>query len=305
MKSDEEDSKQLVVEIIDQIDEAEKIWKELSPNKNIYDRWDFRHCFYKYFNYPLFFYTARVDGELIGLLPLQWNTEKELLEFFGGVFMEDNSVFIKEGYENCIPKLYSAIEKKAKLDDIVGEDEFTQRLDILENKYVANLENVGALSDYFSTRFSSKSRSNIKKKLKLVETLYQPKIVENNLDDLSRLFELNIKTFGGTSSFSKPFRKEIFKDLVKLDFNYCIITLIISGKKEAVSLAIKYGETYIYVNAGVNKEDYPNLGTYLIAKNFEKAISLGSKYFDGGCEDLGWKERWHLDKIPQRFFVKE
>ena len=36
MKSDEEGSKQLVVEIIDQIDEAEKIWKELSPNKNIY-----------------------------------------------------------------------------------------------------------------------------------------------------------------------------------------------------------------------------------------------------------------------------
>ncbi len=92
-----------------------------------------------------------------------WNTEKELLEFFGGVFMEDNSVFTKEGYENCIPKPYSAIEKKVKIGDIVGKDKFTQQLNILENKYVANLENVGALSDYFSTGFNSKSRSNIKK----------------------------------------------------------------------------------------------------------------------------------------------
>jgi len=303
MNFDDEGDKQLTIEAVGQIDEARELWKKLSPKKSIYDVWNFRYCFYKHFNYPLFFYVAKNRGEVVGLLPLQYNERKKLLEFFGGGYMEDNKIFVKEGYKYVIQELYASVQEKAKLEDIVGDDEFTQKLDILEHKYIANLNNARAVNDYFSTGFSSKSRSVVKKKIRRVETDYHPKIIENNFEDLERLFELNIKTFGNESIFCALFIN-IFRDLIRLHFDFHMITLAISGQKEAVSLSLMYGDTYVYMNAGTNKQNYPNLGTYLIAKNFEKAISLGSKYFDAGCEDLGWKERWHLDKIPQRFFVK-
>ncbi|MFA6436869.1 MAG: GNAT family N-acetyltransferase [Candidatus Paceibacterota bacterium] len=304
MPKDSSDQK-LKISRIDKIEEAKKVWQELSPNEIMYDLWDVRYCFYKYFQHPLFFYVGRIGQENIGLLPLQFNAEKGYLDFIGGGYMEDNRIFIKSGYEKYIPKFYEAIEQEAGLDDIIGEDDFTKKFDILEYKYVADLSGLKNTNDYLSREFSQKSCAKMKKLLRRIERLYQPKILENNFEDVDQLFELNIRSFGDDSVFSTPHRKEIFRDLLKLDLSFQVLTIIINGKKEAVSLALKYKDIYTYINSGANKKDFPSLGTYLTAKNFEKAISLGTKYLDAGVEDLGWKERWHLKKIPQRVFFKK
>ena len=132
-----------------------------------------------------------------------------------------------------------------------------------------------------------------------------PIIVENNYKDLDLMFELNIKTFEEKSSFNKPYRTEAFHDLLKLNFDIYMLSYIINNKKEAVSFSIKYNDVYVYINAGTNKEAISNLGTYNIYKNIDKAIKTGSKIFDAGLEDLGWKERWHLEKNPQYDFINK
>jgi len=296
---------QLKISRIDNIEKAKKVWQELSPNEIIYDLWGVRYCFYKYFKHPLFFYVGRIGEENIGLLPLQFNAEKGHIDFIGGGYMEDNRIFIKPRYEKYIPKFYKAIEQEAGLDDIIGEDEFTKNLDILEYKYITDLSGLKNTNDYFFREFSPKSCAKMKKLLCRIERLYQPKILENNFEDIDKLFELNIKSFGDDSVFSTPYRKDIFRDLLKLDLDFQVLTITINGRKEAVSLALKYKNIYTYINSGANKKDFPSLGTYLTAKNFEKAISLGAKCFDAGAEDLGWKEKWHLKKIPQRVFNKK
>lgn len=296
--------KLLDIKCISNIEEAKKIWQKLSPNKNIYDDWDFRYCFYKYFNYPLRFYAGYDNGELVGLLALQYNSGLKTLEFFGGSFMEDNHVFIKPGYEEYIPQFYNSIKEPARLEDIIGEDSFTKSLDILEYKYVADISKMKNADDYLVKKFGAKSRNGLRKKIKSIEKM-NPEIVINDYSDIDALMDLNKKAFGKESSFFKPFRNEIYHDLFNLNLDIHTLSFVINGKKEAISLAIKYKNSYVYINAGTNKNDVSNLGAYVILKNIEKAIQTGAKFFDAGLEDLGWKERWHLDKIPQRVFVSK
>jgi len=295
--------KTLEIRQIDNIDEAKKIWTELSPDKVLCDNWDFRYCFYKYFNYPLHFYIGLDNGEIVGLLPLQYNKDTECLEFFGGGFMSDNRVFIKQGYEEYIPQFYDFISLPSKMQSIVGEDIFTKSFEIYRYKYVRDLFEINNIEEYLIKHFKAKSRQGIRKKIKLIEYL-EPEIINNNFSDLDLLIELNKKSFGENSSFHKPHRAEIFHDLLKLNFDIYMFSYVINGKKEAVSFSIKYKDAYIYINAGTNKTGVPNLGTFNIYKNLEKAIQLGMKTFDAGIGDLGWKERWHLEKNPQYIFNK-
>jgi len=295
--------KNLKIEVINEIEEAKKVWDKLSPNNVICDDWNYRYCFYKYFNYPLYFYVGLDKEEIIGLFPLQFNKDEKHLEFFGGGFMRDNCVFIKPGYEDCIEQFYNAITLPAELAKIVGEDLFTKSFEIYKYKYVANLSNINDVRDYLAKNFKARSRKKLQKKVEVIEHL-DPKIVENNYEDLDLMFELNKKAFGERSSFNKPYRKEAFRDLLKLDFDIHLLTYIINEKKEAVSFSIKYNDVYFYINAGSNKNDMFNLGSYIIYKQIEKAIGIKAKYLDAGMGDLGWKEIWHLEKTPQYMFSK-
>ncbi|MDP2762896.1 MAG: hypothetical protein Q8O27_00025, partial [Enterobacteriaceae bacterium] len=147
------------------------------------------------------------------------------------------------------------------------------------------------------------SRKKLLKSIREIEAL-KPEIIEDNFSDFDLLIELNKKAFGEKSLFYKPYKIESYHDFFKLDFDIHMLSYIVNRKKEAVSFSVKYKDIYNFINAGTNKIDVPNLGTFNVYKNLEKAIQLGSKKFDAGLEDLGWKERWHLDKIPRYFFIK-
>lgn len=280
--------------VIKDLSRAKDAWKQLSPNETLWDDWDFRYCFYKYYNFELFFYTGELNGEIIGVLPLQFNPETKALEFFGGKYMEENKILIKKGFEKFIPDFYKQIRKKAALDDISGQDTFTQSLPLHEYKYVYNLSGISTLEEFIDKYFDPDSR---KKKRRLLKEAAE--IIYNNFADLELMFELNLKNFGQESSFNWPFRKEIFRDLVKLNFEPILFTAIIEGKKEAVAVAIKYKDKFVSLNSGVNSDSFPWLEKYLILKKVAKAIELKCRIFDACVGNCGWKENWHLEKIPQ------
>jgi hypothetical protein len=291
-------------ECIHDLPTAKQLWLEFSPDKIIYDNWDFRYCFYQDNQFDLYFYVGQIDGKNIGLLPLQFNTRRHCLEFFGSAYMEDNQVFIKPEYEKYIPEFYQLINQQTQLEDIIGRDSFTQSLELLEYKYVADLSDVKNLDDYLKKYFRNKRRKNLLKIIEIVENK-QPQIFYDQKEDLSRLMELNRTNFGEESSFSDPLFTKVFDYLMSINLNFHLITIVINNIKESVSLAVKYKDTYTYMNAGTNKKDHPNLGSYINLKNIELAINLGCKTFDAGVEDLGWKEKWHLDKISQYKFYKD
>jgi len=280
--------------IIQNLSEAKDVWQRFSPQETLWDDWDFRYCFYKYYNRELFFYTGHLKGEIIGALPLQYNSEKNLLEFFGGEYMEENKVLVKKGHERFIPDFYRQIDRPAELYDISGQDAFTRNLPLHEYKYIYNLSGITTLEQFIDKYFDSDSR---KKKRRLLKE--EVEIIDNNFGDLDLMIELNIKNFGKESSFNWPFRKEIFHDLLKLNYEPILLTSVIDGKKEAVSFAVKYRDKFISLNSGVNSTSYPWLEKYLILKKVAKAIELKCRIFDACLGNCGWKDNWHLEKIPQ------
>lgn len=294
----------LKFECISDEDRAKSIWNEFSPKENIYDDWDFRYCFYKYFRQPLRFYLGFYNGKAVGLMPLQYNNDKKYLEFFGGCFMEDNRIFIKPDYSDCIPQFYEALGQPARLEDIIGEDPFTKSLNVFEYKYVADFSGIKTLKDYLEKIFKARVIKKIQKRHDSVESM-GVKIMVNRYEDLDAMIDLNLRAFGKESSFNKPHRREIFHDLLKLDLDFHMMSFLIKGKLQAVTLSFKYKDWFVSLNSGMNKEEVKDISTYTILKKLGKAISLGSRMYDAGLEDLGWKESWHFEKIPQRIWEKQ
>lgn len=294
----------MTIRCVKDLAEAKLLWNQWSPNKYLNDLWDFRYCFYKYFNYELFFYLGFVEEEPIGLMPLQYNSDEEYLEFFGDVYIEDNRVFIKSGYENLIPRFYNNLDREANLEDIIGEDSFTKALPIADYKYILDLAGIENFEDYIDKFFTGKSKKNLRREMQIVEK-NNIEIKLNQFEDMDLMIDMSIENFGKDSYFSHKYSGEIFHDLLKLPLKIYLLTFMISGKPEAVSLAILYKDTYVYITSSSNKKGVVNLGKYVNLVNIQKAIELGAKVFDAGLTDSNWKNRWGFTRISEYKFIRD
>jgi CelD/BcsL family acetyltransferase involved in cellulose biosynthesis len=289
------------IRIIQDIIEAEKIWKSLSPNGTIYDVWDFRYAFHKNNPQEIFFFTAFESGEPVGLLGLEYNPELRYLEFFGGEFMDSNRCFIKQGYENLIPDLYRSISRKAALFDIVGDDDFTKSLVIEDYNYVLPLEGLENFDGHLERSFSSHRRKNFRRDFRIFEDNNPGLscVSDENFEALEALFRLNIKRHGKDESYlSSPALRSGLCDLrEKFDIN--INSVKINNQRVAVGFGILYKSCFFFLLSGSDNAGFPGSGNYLQKEAFNLAFKLGAKKFDAGLGDCGWKERWHFEKEPQ------
>lgn len=298
----------LEIRCVKDIQKAEIIWNLLTPAKSLYDTWEFRVLCYNVFPYEISFYTAYENGVPVALLPLQYNHEKKYLEFFGGGLMENNQIFHKPGYEKVIAQLYEAIHQKAKLEYIIGEDDFTKKLPFLENKYILDLKQFKNFENYFETSFKRKRKLDFTKRVEGIK-LQGVQVQMNDFSDIDRLIDLNIKNFerrGEISSFSFPFRKEIYKSFPSLKtIEIFVDTFIINNLKSGVSLSFQYRDYFMFLNAGADNQSVPNLGTYIYFYLIKKAFDSGASVFDAGSGSFNWKELLHLMPIPQYIFEKD
>lgn len=288
------------IECVRDLSKCQKLWKEFSPRKTVYDEWEFRTAFNKYTNYQLYFYIGLIDDEIISLLPLQYNTEKKYLEFFGGPYMDINQIFITPENYQYIPQFYQSLDQPAKLV-LTQNDSFTQSLPQDNFNYFFDLSGYHSREELFKKLFSKKRQKNFQRENKIIEQ-DKVNIIPDQYQDLDLLIKLNIKKFGEESSFSGTDHPQIFHDLLRLPWKWIMLSFEINKQKEAVSLALLYKKIYYHLASGVNPK-ISNLGNYVIMKNMEKAISLKGDTFDLGSDDCGWKERWHAEKtIPQYCF---
>jgi len=297
----------ITISEVQDLKEAERLWRALSPQETIFDEWDFRYSFYKHKPYPLCFlvaYERQADGreEAVGLLPLEHNKSWGGLEFFAEEHCEESRPFIKPGYENIIPKLYEATEGVVKCDDITGADKFTQSLPIEDYIYVLPLAGLETWEDYLKTRLSAKKQRNFRSDCRKVEAA-EPKIFYARQADIDFLFHLNSAQFDDSYLKFKEDR-EGWKDLLALPFNWQIIGIEVDGLVQAASLSVLYKNNYLYLINGANKTALPGLGKYLNKVNLERALALGANVWDAGLGDCAWKASWHLDKVPQYYFHK-
>ena len=92
-------------------------------------------------------------------------------------------------------------------------------------------------------------------------------------------------------------RRQLFRDLLNL-YNADLFTIFIDDEPKAVSFSLMHKGVYSGLNSGY---DYSvrDLGKFVFITKIQRAIELGCDVFDAGKNDNGWKEHFHLQKIPQ------
>ncbi len=295
----------LSFKVVTDLEEAKKWWEMFSPKLNVYDNWEFRASFHSHFNNPLHFIIGYETETPVGLLPLQKHFEGQYLEFFGGAYMEDNRIFLKPGFEQYTSEFFASITVPAKLDFILGTDEFTNALPIRDQKYTLQLTDYGDYEGYFINAFSSKTRANIKKQLAAI-TEADITVVTSRFSDIDQIFALNIATFGGESTFHFPKRQDQLRGILKLDETQShLLSFMQNGQVVGASLMIQHGDYFAYLNAGSKAQEIPNLGTFIYFKNIELAFQLQAKMLDARAGSFNWKERLHFTPHRQHYFFNQ
>ncbi|MBI1862742.1 GNAT family N-acetyltransferase [Candidatus Microgenomates bacterium] len=278
---------------------SRELWKALSPIECVYDTWEFRESLYNHDLFELFFYAAYDGEEPVALLPLQYNTDENYLEFFGGGYTEDNRILVKKGYESATVQLLKSLDRPATLflmNECPNGSLYKCAID--EYKYFADISQCKTIDDYIAMAFRGKSKKNRIREMRILKESADIQIRPSTDGDMDLLVDLNISNLGNASDFADVDGKKLLRDLFNAQCGAVGLSVVVNGNVEGVTIAFFAGSTYTYFNAGVNKMTYANLGKYLIFANIEMAISLGAKTFDAGPEDLGWKEMFGLTKKP-------
>ena len=283
--------------------QIKSIWNELSPNKTIYDDWQFRDCFYKYNPYSILGIVATDNKKHVGLLVVQDNTDKNCWEFFGGTYMEDNRVLISLGYESLISQFYTQVPTPAKLYSMVDAHPFVDQLPLEANKYVLPLNELKSFEDYLIKFLDADARGKFRRKIRKVER-ENLQIRSGQVEDIAIMIKFNQAQFGDHSAFTaRPHLTEIFHDLTKLGWPVHLYGFLKDGVPIAASFAIVYNGVYEYFNLGTNKnveqDNLRDLATFVHKHNVEMAIAANCRLFDAFTRSYGWKEHWHFTKIPQ------
>lgn len=292
------------IKVSSDLAEAKKLWNLLSPQETIYDLWDFRFAYYQADQAPLNFQAAYDGDKLVALLPLQFSREYNCWEFFAEEFVEDNRLFFLLGYEKLVSKLYDNVAGAIKVYDISGEDDFTRQLPLEDYVYYQDLKDIKSLEDYLKT-LSAKKRRNFSRDFRVLEAQGDINIVYNRFEDFDKLFALNHNRFGEESYLKEEKIKKVHRDLLKLPYDWQMISLEIGGELAAVSLAVLYNKVYYYLNSGADFLKFRESGNYLNRLNLEKALEFKAKIFNVGLGDCGWKKRWSFATIPQYKFIRE
>ena len=284
------------------IDAAQKIWGQLTPRRRIYDEWAFRLCFQQPVGFQPFFVLGLSNRKPVGLLALQYNTRKNVLEFFGGTFMEYNRVLLQPEFAGRAPEFYNYVlqnmEQDFVLGDLIDGNPSLSNYEQYDATYTVPLEGLNSMSEFIDRHFSGKSKNSLKRKITSLEKNHSLQIRDNDFADLDLLAELNIKRFGPESSFRYPSQIQSFRQLGKLPWELLLQTFIIDGKKQGVAVSLIYKDFFVYLMSGVDVEQVSNLGSYVVFQTLTAAIARKKKIFDAGRNTSGWKDRWHLTGTP-------
>ncbi len=295
--------------VVHDLNETKRLWETFSPHKTIDDEWGFRFAWTEPLGLQLHFIVGSVDGHPIGLLPLQRNTnvgigqkllqaEKPFLEFFGGVDTDDNAVFLFPEYRSHAHEFFEQIQTPAILTSLttpvtLPHASTTHYLD----RFELDLRDIADFSVFLQKHFDGKSRQRLINRMNHFHKHYSVSVKDGNASDLSLLFEYSKQRFGTNSSFHMEYRQHVFQKLAK-QFPVDIFVIHLDDIPKAIAFGIMYKESYISLNMGYDYE-IRDLAKLVFATQIQRAIEKGYTRYDAGQGDNGWKEGFHLIKIPQ------
>ena len=287
---------QFSTKIVSDIDLCKELWAKFSPEKSIYDLWDFRFEFWKVFRYEPYFVVLSDAGEDVGLLPLWYVSDKESYFWFGDVgdnndWQEDNDLWVKNsGYlkpliDNC-PTPVKLFNLTADCFKRAGDSVQFQKHD---PKNVLPIDTFGSVEDYLMT-LKGKLRGNLTKDRRTIEA-QDPVITIDHFQDFDELIRLNIlrleESYFKDPRIGRTFHGIINKGLEKESFQVRMLSAHIDGKPAGFDFILIYDDVYYPLLAAYDIAGFPGIGNYMTLYDIKDAISLGMRMMDfaEGAED--------------------
>ncbi|MEX1052315.1 MAG: hypothetical protein WEC80_00530 [Patescibacteria group bacterium] len=302
------------VKVNTDIIECKLLWNKFSPNKSIFDDWDFRLAWHQGYNYIPYFYTLYNGDEPVGFLPLCFNSQNKRYEWWGTNWMEDCDIYVND--ERIVDLLFfiapsplhlnavkvKYIDKIAKFGKIKEDDKKNTKL---INKF--------RTLDELLNSFKKKCRYNLKSSCAYINSL-NPRVIktvgsENRLID--KLINMNISQFDtglpeDESDLALPARANTYRNMVAnsgKNYQAKFIEVYIQDTLAAIDFILIYKDIYYTIKGGNQLKKFNGIGNYIIYLEFEDALSLNMSTINSLQVDYGWKHRY-FDQEPLYIFEK-
>ena len=295
--------------IVSDIDTCARLWDTLMPARNVSDLWGIRLCFHQHYLNRLHFLLFEDRGEIVGMVPLVYQEERDRYVFFPGeiwngkTWLERTPVFCRRPAD--LGYLLSECPERTHLRYLEG-DQASPIADLAldETAYLLFPSDFDFNLDRYYQRFVWKKLKAIKKEIASflgTESSWHL----NRLSDYDVLVEMNLKRFGEASYFHDPRFAESFRSVMHwLAREGCLrmVSLQIGSETAAIDLSALFKNSYVVMLGGTHVR-FPGVAKAMNMQHLEFACQNRVSKVDFLCGDFCWKKLWHLDPQPLYQYV--
>jgi len=293
------------VQVFQDPDVCRQLWEQFWPKECIFDLWPVRACFMKHYRRPLFFILAAGDQREYRLLTLTWIEEQGMFGHFPGetwqgkTWLEQNK--IPGTGSQSLQVLLDKLPEKYFIRYIDGAffPTWASRVSIDEVGYLFFPKQYNFSFEDYKNGIPGKSRKKINREINRLRA-QKVAIRYNHMSDISRMFEMNLSTYGERSYFYDPRFFNAFMDLITFlnQKNLLRLTSVtIGGRLAAVDVGALWKNTYT-VLAGGTDPDFPGIAKLINFHHIEWACRQHLAVVDFLCGDFNWKSRFRLSPRP-------
>jgi len=292
------------VRITSDADECLRLWGEAFPQEFISDLWEVRDCFNRHYRHEPSFVVAEEGGRVRGLLPLSWNAETGVYNYFPGetwegkTWLEQNRIFADD--RHMLESMLAALPRPFHLRYLrahAGMDGSQDRIDEIGYHFLP--PRFGYDMDRYFGEFSHKTAKRLHKEL----GAWEGRGLSWRYDepsDFDLMIEMNLKRYGEMSYFHDRRFLNGFRDLrdLLLERGWLrFVTALVNGEPAAVDMGSVYNGTLTLLAGGTN-EAFPGVAKLINTHHMAWACSQRLERADFLCGDFNWKTMFHLTPVP-------
>lgn len=295
----------LQVKIINDLDEAGRLWKKYWPALSLFDHWGLRMCFQKQYGREPHFVAAYDGSSFAGMIALSRIEETGEFGHFPGetwnglTWLEENRILAKSN--EALDALMERVPPGSVLRYMnpAQADFFPKGMIPDETGYLFFPRDWNYSFQNYMNGFSGKTRKKLRREAEVL-TKDGLSFRFDCFEDMEDLFRMNLEAMGEHSYFADPRFLNSFVSLaewLKRRGMLRVVTMLIGGKTAAVDMGgVCNGNCHVL--AGGASRNFPGAAKIINFHHLEWACENRIEKVDFLCGDFNWKARFHLAPRP-------
>jgi len=289
---------------------CEQLWKAISPGLGPWDDWELMSAYHDPELHRLRFLVREESGQATGLVPLVYDSENDRYLLYGGSYADARVLWLD--YKH-FPEFFEHFPEKTRFFDLNGRwvdglldacPEYHANFAEQEQRYFLRPRQFDFDFDNHIRRFSPDKRQGFLYDLRKIRER-NPLLRWSDDDEADFFAELANRNFGDDSDYaSASGRRELGRVIAELrrSGRLCTLTIELEGSKEAVSMSLHDGDTWVALYAASNR-DQKNLGKLLNVETIQEACRrrVGEINYMTGMQ---WKAAWDMESETCRTMRK-